>query len=122
MRVDQQAALVIVAVPGQMNFCDGLRWKAVQVGSCREPQIVSAHVDVVDVQQQTTTGATCQFAKKVDLVPFMALQLQVMTGVFDGYPPAQNLLASLDVFSDALQGFVAARKWQQVWMVVPLPG
>ncbi|MCY1188197.1 hypothetical protein D9M73_292730 [compost metagenome] len=83
---------------------------------------MSTHIDVVDVQQQATTGATCQFVKKVDLVPVMALQLQVMTGVFDGYTPAQYLLASLDVFSDALQGFFAAGKWQQVWMVVPLPG
>ena len=39
---------------------------------------------VVDVQQQHAAAAPCQFGQKVDLIPFLAGQLQVMTRVLDG--------------------------------------
>ena len=122
VRIDQQAFAerCIRPVAGQMDFGHAFGGKRIDIAFGRGAEIAGADVDVVDVEQQRAARAPRQLGEKIDLVPVVALQREIVRRVLDGDGAAKRGLHPVDVVAQPAQRLVAARKGQQVGKVDPV--
>src|SRR4029453_1084697 len=64
---DRLAVSVIHGVPGEMDFTYSTRRPGVEIGDGVSPKIAAAHVDVVDIAQESTARTPHQFPQKLGL-------------------------------------------------------
>src|SRR5574340_785578 len=115
--VDAQHAPIIEfthGVPSEMDLADGGRGQRREIGT-RVPGVVAgAHIDVVDVEQDTAPGAPGDCGEELPLRKGGVLVAQIGRGVFDQDAAPQMRLRSIHVATDDVERFFGQRQRQKI--------
>ena len=116
MIVDQDRAAggVVRRVPGQMNLADRSGGHRVQIREWILVEVVAAHVDVVDVQQDAAPGPAGELGQELGLGDRRVAEAEVAGRVLDQDRPAESLLNLLDPAARRLEPRFVVRQRQQM--------
>src|ERR1700730_3340978 len=103
MAVDQQQVALVIGLfgmTGEMNLADESERKVGQIVQRRETVIGSRHEDVVDVEQQATSGTPRDTADEIGLAHRGLAERDIGRRVFEQHGPADRFLNLVDVVAD----------------------
>ena len=112
--VDQQAAVGVERVPGEVDFADQIGGNGVEPGRGVEADIVRSDRDIVDVDQQAAAAAPRELGEEARFAPAVVAEREIMGRILDQDLAAERVLDAADVGGAARQDFVGPRHRQQV--------
>jgi hypothetical protein len=89
-----------------MDFTHSTRWQGVEIGHGVSPKIATAHVDVVDIAQESTARPPHQLLQKLGLGDGGVSETQVTRRVLDEEAALQDLLGVHYMLGDDLEGLL----------------
>src|SRR6266851_6718605 len=103
---DRLAIGVIRRVPRDMDFTHRARRQGIEVGERVTAKIPAAHVDVVDIAQESTARTPHQFPQKLGLGDHGVGETQVTGWILDEETTLQDLLRVPHMLHDDVQGLL----------------
>src|SRR5260221_6851053 len=117
MAVDEKPCAVVVrlfGMPRKVDFTDPFEREIRQVVERRESVIGGGNEDVVDVEQQSATRSSGEFANEIGLAHGGVAKQRVGGRIFEQNRPADRLLNITDVISDSGERRLRVRKRQKI--------
>jgi len=121
--VDQQWAgrVGIGGVAGEMDLANHFGGDFFKIGIRSETEIMGAHKDVVDVDEQPAAAPIGQLPQEVGLAQLMARQVDIVGRILHHDRAAKRVLDACDIVDGDAERLASSRERQEVGMVGAVP-
>src|SRR5262245_37954816 len=122
MIVDQHGTIgrVITRMTRHMDLPDGIAGEAGDPGACVKADVVSRHIDIVDVEQQPTAGTSGELGKELRFAHDRLGEVDIGREILDEDLALQGRLRQIDVAGKDRERLFVVRDRQEVIQVDPV--
>ena len=101
-------------VTGQVDLPHRIRGQRIEIGDRIESEVVRGHEDIVDVAEQSASGALHQRREELGLRDRRVAKAQIARRILDQDPPPERVLRASDVLGDDGERLLRVRQREQV--------